>query len=119
MIAQGVRDNGLGEGGNMLFGMNLASALNPQNASATSSNTAQDEGATSKIASIDAQVENLKKLKVFLDAGRLQKAREQVLCQTLLLWHDLSSSSSSMCLGLLRFALLAIVEQLSVQKGEL
>ncbi len=32
MIAEGVRDNGLGDGGGMLFGMNLASAINPLNA---------------------------------------------------------------------------------------
>ncbi len=32
MIAEGVRDNGLGEGGGMLFGMNLAGAINPLNA---------------------------------------------------------------------------------------
>lgn len=33
MIAEGVRDNGLGDGGGFLFGMNLANGLNPQNAS--------------------------------------------------------------------------------------
>ena len=35
MIAEGVRDNGLGDGGGMLFGMNLAGALDPSNASRT------------------------------------------------------------------------------------
>ena len=33
MIAEGVRENGLGDGGNMLFGLGLAGSLNPQNAS--------------------------------------------------------------------------------------
>ena len=33
-IAEGVRENGFGDGGGMLFGMNLASSLNARNASA-------------------------------------------------------------------------------------
>ena len=33
LIAQGVRDNGLGDGGAMVFGMNLAGSLDPRNAS--------------------------------------------------------------------------------------
>lgn len=71
MIAQGVRDNGLGEGGNMLFGMNLASELNPRNASAGSDNGMQPNAAETKEASFDSQVENIKKLKELLDAGIL------------------------------------------------
>lgn len=44
-IAQGIMDHGLGEGGGMLFGMNLAQGLNPTNASQTNSEneTKRDE----------------------------------------------------------------------------
>lgn len=63
MIAEGVRDNGLGDGGGLLFGMNLASALNPQNAAVAGT----DEGAQS----LDDQIEALRKLKDLLDAGIL------------------------------------------------
>ena len=67
MIAQGVRDNGLGDGGGMLFGMNLAQSLNPQNASTPSS-----QGSPSA-ASLDDQIETLKKLKDLLDVGILSQ----------------------------------------------
>ena len=67
MIAQGVRDNGLGDGGGMLFGMNLAQSLNPQNASAPSS---QDSPSAT---SLDDQIETLKKLKDLLDLGILSQ----------------------------------------------
>lgn len=73
MIAEGVRDNGLGDGGGMLFGMNLASALNPQNAA-----TVQGAGApevpnatAAPKPSLDEQMETLKKLKDLLDMGIL------------------------------------------------
>lgn len=66
MIAEGVRDNGLGDGGGMLFGMNLASALNPQNASMPAQ--------TATSTSLDNQIETVKKLKELLDAGVLTKA---------------------------------------------
>ena len=66
MIAEGVRDNGLGDGGGMLFGMNLASALNPQNASIPA------HAATGT--NLDNQIETVKKLKELLDAGVLTKA---------------------------------------------
>lgn len=66
MIAEGVRDNGLGDGGGMLFGMNLANALNPQDASAKG-------GASGLSNSLDEQVETLKKLKDLLDAGILSQ----------------------------------------------
>ena len=69
MIAEGVRDNGLGDGGGMLFGMNLASALNPQNA-APSAQVASTETAS---VSLDSQIESLKKLKELLDAGILSQ----------------------------------------------
>jgi len=58
-IAEGIKENGLGDSGNMIFGMNMAQSLN-QNA-APSSNSS----------SFDQQVENLKKLKELLDAGIL------------------------------------------------
>ena len=69
MIAEGVRNNGLGDGGGMLFGMNLASALNPQNA-APSVQVASTETSS---ASLDSQIESLKKLKELLDAGILSQ----------------------------------------------
>lgn len=72
MIAQGVRDNGLGDGGGMLFGMNLAQSLSPMDASAASRPTAtpapSERAATP---SLDDQIEALKKLKDLLDAGIL------------------------------------------------
>ena len=67
MIAQGVRDNGLGDGGGMLFGMNLAQSLNPQNASTPSS-----QGSPSAT-SLDDQIETLKKFKDLLDLGILSQ----------------------------------------------
>lgn len=66
MIAEGVRDNGLGDGGGMLFGMNLASALNPQNASVAATTAPAPEA--EKSSSLDEQIETLKKLKDLLDA---------------------------------------------------
>ena len=75
MIAEGVKNNGLGDGGGMLFGMNLASALSPQNATFAGAGTAptelQTEGA--KTSSLDSQIETLKKLKELLDAGILSQ----------------------------------------------
>ena len=74
LIAQGVRDNGLGDGGAMVFGMNLAGSLDPRNASvagaASAAEGAQSKGEQDK-PSIDSQVETLKKLKELLDAGIL------------------------------------------------
>lgn len=71
MIAEGVRDNGLGDGGGMLFGMNLASALNPQNASVAATTALAPEA--EKSSSLDEQIETLKKLKDLLDAGVLSQ----------------------------------------------
>ena len=74
MIAEGVRDNGLGEGGGMLFGMNLASSLSPRDASAVvgapSTSGTHEQGTQ---ASLDAQIEAIKKLKELLDAGILSQ----------------------------------------------
>ena len=66
MIAQGVRDNGLGDGGGMLFGMNLADGLNPRNAAAAPQ-------AVASTPSLDDQIETLRKLKDLLDAGILSQ----------------------------------------------
>lgn len=71
MIAEGVRDNGFGDGGGMLFGMNLASALNPQNASVAAATAPAPEA--EKSSSLDEQIETLKKLKDLLDAGVLSQ----------------------------------------------
>lgn len=60
-IAQGVQDNGLGEGGGMLFGMNLAQGMTPRG-----------EGVTGQPAiSLSEQIEAVKQLKELLDAGVL------------------------------------------------
>lgn len=87
MIAQGVRDNGLGEGGAMLFGMNLAAGLDPRtaasasgggtaavsNASETGAGAAHPTGAAGASTSLDDQIEALQKLKGLLDAGILSQ----------------------------------------------
>ena len=72
MIAEGVRENGLGDGGNMLFGLGLAGSLNPQNASQVTGATAPAQDVDTKSTpSIDDQVETLKKLKELVDVGIL------------------------------------------------
>ena len=58
-IAQGIQDNGLGNMGGMVFGMNMAQGLSPTAAQQTSSS------------SLDEQIANLKKLKELVDAGIL------------------------------------------------
>ena len=77
MIAEGVRDNGLGDGGGILFGMNLASSLSPKDASMAAGG-ASSVGATAQGAqrvgfSLDEQIEAIKKLKDLLDAGILSQ----------------------------------------------
>ncbi len=62
-IAQGVQDHGLGDGGGLLFGMNLAQGMNPQTAAPVASQQAAP--------SLDAQIETVKKLKELMDAGIL------------------------------------------------
>jgi len=71
-IAQGVQDHGLGDGGGMLFGMNLAQGMNPQNASSIAP-PAPPMASTVQTAalSLDEQIETVKKLKDLLDAGIL------------------------------------------------
>lgn len=72
MIAEGVRENGLGDGGNMLFGLGLAGSLNPQNASqATGATVPAQDVDTKSTPSIDDQVETLRKLKELVDVGIL------------------------------------------------
>ncbi len=75
MIAEGVRDNGLGEGGNMLFGLGFAGGLNPQNASQVAAagiaQTAPAASSTTQAQSLDEQLETLKKLKELVDMGVL------------------------------------------------
>lgn len=58
-IAQGIQDNGLGEGGNMIMGMNMAQVIG------TNAEPKQNS------MSFDQQMEALKKLKELLDAGIL------------------------------------------------
>lgn len=71
MIAEGVRENGLGDGG-MLFGMNLASSISPRDASPVGQAT--DPSPDSKASpSLDDQMEALRKLKDLLDAGILSQ----------------------------------------------
>ena len=72
MIAEGVRENGLGNGGNMLFGLGLAGSLNPQNASQATGATVPDQDSDAKLTpSVDDQIETLKKLKELVDMGIL------------------------------------------------
>ena len=57
-IAEGIRDNGLGDAGGMIFGMNMAQGLG----------TAAEQ---KPAMSFDEQIEQLKKLKELVDAGIL------------------------------------------------
>ncbi len=59
-IAEGIKDNGLGNMGGMVFGMNMAQALGPK-----AENKAQPK------MSLDEQIEALKKLKELVDMGIL------------------------------------------------
>lgn len=59
-IAQGIQDNGFGEVGGMIMGMNMAQALG-----------VNAEPKQSQTMSFDQQIETLKKLKELLDAGIL------------------------------------------------
>ncbi|MEK4535966.1 SPFH domain-containing protein [Peribacillus sp. FSL K6-1552] len=61
-IAQGIQDNGLGTGGGMLFGMNMAQNIGPQG---------QPSSNPSSSMSFDKQIETLKKLKELVDMGVL------------------------------------------------
>ena len=61
-IAEGIQENGLGNAGGMLFGMNMAQGLNPTNA---------EQKSTNGSSGLDDQIANLKKLKELVDAGIL------------------------------------------------
>lgn len=62
-IAQGIQNHGVGEGGNMIMGMNMAQAINPMGAP-------NDQ---SSVMSLDQQIDALKKLKELVDAGILSE----------------------------------------------
>ncbi len=60
-IAQGIQDNGLGDMGGMVFGMNMGQGL---------TTTASQQQSSAPV-SLDDQIANLKKLKELVDAGIL------------------------------------------------
>lgn len=64
-ISHGVETHGLGDGGGLIFGANLAQGLQPQ----TASSVRQGELANSP--SLEEQIDAVKKLKELLDAGIL------------------------------------------------
>lgn len=76
-IAKGIERNGLGDGGGMLFGMNLAQAIDPFTAANRTEavvSSAESAGARPEqrhVMSVDEQVDALKKLKELVDAGIL------------------------------------------------
>jgi len=63
-IAQGIQDNGLGDGAGMIFGMNMAQAMNPQTAEPIMQKNNM---------SFEEQIETVKKFKELMDAGILSK----------------------------------------------
>ncbi|GAA0631855.1 SPFH domain-containing protein [Bifidobacterium pullorum] len=80
-IARGIEQHGLGEGGGMLFGMNLAQAMDPLTAAAAGRQPTVAAGATVTTdlptqepdprMSIEQQIDAVKKLKELLDIGVL------------------------------------------------
>lgn len=77
-IAQGIQDNGFGDGG-MLLGMNMAQAINPMTAApvqapapAPAPETAAPAAHTTSM-SVEEQVEAMKKLKELVDIGILSQ----------------------------------------------
>lgn len=69
-VAEGVQGHGLGEGGGMLFGMNLAQAISPLTAAPVAQAVAPAQTAG---LSLDQQIETVKKLKDLADAGVLSQ----------------------------------------------
>lgn len=63
-IAQGIQDNGFGDGAGMIFGMNMAQNMNPQTVAPVMQKSDMQ---------FDEQVEALKKLKELLDIGILSQ----------------------------------------------
>lgn len=70
-IAQGIENHGLGDGGGMVFGMNLAQTISPSSAAPVASAVAPSEQASAL--SFDQQIELVKKLKDLVDAGILSQ----------------------------------------------
>jgi membrane protease subunit (stomatin/prohibitin family) len=68
-IAQGIQDNGLGDGAGLIFGMNLAQGMNAQTAALDPPNPP----AATQGPSLDEQIEAVKKLKDLVDAGILSQ----------------------------------------------
>ncbi|MFC5930348.1 SPFH domain-containing protein [Cryobacterium melibiosiphilum] len=68
-IAQGVENHGLGDGAGLLFGMNLAQSLNPQNAAPASQTPAL---------TLDEQIDLVKKLKELVDSGILSQEEFEI-----------------------------------------
>lgn len=69
-VARGVQDHGLGDGGGMLFGMNLAQAISPMTAAPA---TPVAPGSSTPGLSLDEQIESVRKLKDLVDAGILSQ----------------------------------------------
>lgn len=69
-VAQGVQDHGLGDGGGMLFGMNLAQAISPMTAAPA---TPVAPSSSTPGLSLDEQIESIRKLKDLVDAGILSQ----------------------------------------------
>lgn len=70
-IAQGINQHGLGDGGNMLFGANLASQLNPNTAAPQA--PAPQAAPSAPAMSIGEKIEMVKKLQELLEAGILSQ----------------------------------------------
>lgn len=60
-IAQGIENHGLGDGGGMVFGMNMAQSIDPQTAAPVAEGTM----------SLDQQVQAVRKFKELLDEGMI------------------------------------------------
>lgn len=73
-IAQGIQDNGFGDGG-MLLGMNMAQAINPMTAAPVQAPAPEAAAPASHTASmsVEEQVEAMKKLKELVDIGILSQ----------------------------------------------
>ena len=73
-IAQGIQDNGFGDGG-MLLGMNMAQAISPMTAAPVQAPAPEAAAPASHTASmsVEEQVEAMKKLKELVDIGILSQ----------------------------------------------
>ena len=63
-IAQGIQDNGLGDGAGMIFGMNIAQNMNTQTVAPITQKSSM---------SLDEQIDAVKKLKELMDIGILSQ----------------------------------------------